>query len=67
MSAFDIPEKQVLVYFEDPGRSFHHRILLVALQPGGRWIGCSADYDVEVLDLADFAVIPLTRGLPFPQ
>ena len=51
MNAFDIPEQQVCVYFEDPGQTWHHRILLLPLGLAGRWIACSSDYDVEVVDL----------------
>ena len=66
MSAFDIPEQQVLLHHDDPGFSWHHRILLVAAGPGGRWIGCSTDYEVEIIELLQYLVLPLTRGLPFP-
>ena len=66
MSAFDITEQQVLLYFDaDPGHSWHHRILLIPLG-GGRWIACSTDYEVEIIDLTTYAVIVLTRTLPFP-
>ena len=36
MSAYDVVEQQLLIYFDDPGHCWHHRILLVHLG-GGRW------------------------------
>ena len=65
MSAYDVVEQQLLIYFDDPGHCWHHRILLVHLG-GGRCLACSADFDVEILDVGDYAVIPLTRGALFP-
>ena len=66
MSGFDIPEQQVGLWHDDPGFSFHHRILLLPCGPPGRWIWCSTDYDVEVGDLADYLIVPIGRGALFP-
>ena len=63
--SYDIPEQQVCIYFDDPGHSWHIRILLLPLG-AGRWLACSSDYDVEVLDLAEYQVIQLTRASPLP-
>ena len=65
MSSYDIGEQQVCVYFDDPGHCWHIRILLVPLG-AGRWLACSSDYDVEIIDLALCLVIPLERAQPLP-
>ena len=65
--SFEVPEPQVCVHYDDPGQEWHHRILLLAGGVLGRWIACSMDYDVEVMDLADYLVVPLTRASPFLQ
>jgi len=67
MTAYDIPETQVLLYFDgDPGHSWHHRVLLVPLGNAGRWVATSTDWETEVLDLMDHVVIPLSRNTVFP-
>ena len=65
MSSYDIGEQQVCVYFDDPGHCWHIRILVVPLG-AGRWLACSSDYDVEIIDLALCLVIPLERAQPLP-
>ena len=64
LMGFDIPEQQLFVYFDDPGHGWHHRVLLLPLG-AGRWIATSTDYDVEVMDLAEYTVCPLARNTPF--
>ena len=63
--SFDIAEQQVCIYFDDPGFSWHIRILLLPLG-NGRWLACSSDYDVEIIGLATCLVSPLERASPLP-
>ena len=64
--SFDIPEQQCFVYYNDPGHSYHHRVLLLSLGGPGKWICCSTDYDVEVIDLNEHVVVTVQRASPFP-
>ena len=60
----DIPERQILVYYEG-GDPLHHRILLTHIS-GARWIVATPTLDVHEEDLSESEVIPLGRLTPFP-
>ena len=66
--SFNIPEKQVLVYFwEDEGQFYwHHRILLVATGNPGKWICATPDYEIQLVDLSEHRIVPLTKDEVFP-
>ena len=64
--SWDIPEQQVFVEFDDPGHSWHLRVLLLPYGAPGIWLSCSSDYLVEVINLGDFAVVPVARNSPLP-
>ena len=64
--SWDIPEQMILVYFNDPGFEWHVRVLLVGYGTPGVWLACSSDYEVEVINLVDYTVIPLGRNAAFP-
>jgi hypothetical protein len=64
--SWDVAEQQVFICFEDPGFSWHHRILILPGGAPGVWLACSSDYLVEILNLADYAVVPVARNSPFP-
>ena len=66
MSALDIPEPQVLVYYSDPNVEWHHRILLRRLQ-GSTWVVVTPDGDTQLEDLVQYVLIPLVRGAQVPQ
>ena len=64
----DLHEQQVAVDFEDDDAFlWHHRVLFERVGDQGRWVACSPDGELEVLDLADHRVIPIPRGGPVPQ
>ena len=64
--SWDVAEQQVFIYFDDPGFSWHHRVLILPGGAPGVWLACSTDYLVEILNLADYAVVPVARNSPFP-
>ena len=69
MTAPNFSFRQVLVdFFDDPNYHWHGRVLLLPSPNGdGRWIGCSPDLELEVLNLAEHRVLPVSRGQPYPQ
>ena len=70
LAALDIPQKQCLIDFFDDADGFcwHHRVLLYSSgNKDGRWIACSPDHDLEVLDLSRHRVLPLARAGPYPR
>ena len=66
MSSLDIPERQILVYYEDDDIPYHVRVLIAQVS-GSRWIWCSPDLDCECVDLADFYITPLVRNQSFAR
>ena len=63
----DVPDPQVLVNFphDANGLTEHHRLLLCKLGPG-RWVACSPDMELEVLDLNMQRHTVLGRRAPYP-
>lgn len=63
----DVPDPQVLVNFphDANGLTEHHRLLLCKLGPG-RWVACSPDMELEVLDLNVQRHTVLGRRAPYP-
>eukprot|EP00974_Lingulodinium_polyedra_P084185 8151903-Lingulodinium_polyedra.AAC.1 len=50
----DVPERQVLIDFEDDANFFwHHRLLLCPVDRAGRWVCASPTFEVQTVDLAD--------------
>ena len=62
----DIPERQVLLNFDEDHYEWHARILLLALG-AARWICCTPTFDIEIEDFADETVHPLSRNSSFPM
>ena len=62
----DIPEKQVLVYYDGDAVPYHHRILLIQVE-GGNWIWATPDLDVQIADVAELIPKALNRDSPFPD
>ena len=51
--SLDIPERQILLYFEgDLATPWHHRILMERIG-GSRWIVVTPTFDIEVVDLTE--------------
>ena len=48
------------------GYTEHHRLLLHKLSPG-RWVACSPDFDLEILDLNNRVHTVLGRRSRFPD
>ena len=65
MTALDIPEPQVAVYYGGGAHSYHWRALPIRLD-GASWVCATATFGIEQINLAEFAVVPLTRGARFP-
>lgn len=68
--SLDIPWRQCFIdYFNDPnGFRWHGRILFFASKAGdGRWIGCTPDHDVCVVNFADHRVVAVARNCELPQ
>eukprot|EP00974_Lingulodinium_polyedra_P031800 3063584-Lingulodinium_polyedra.AAC.1 len=60
---FDVPESQVcLDFFEDPGSSWHHRVLLVPGNAAGEWVVATPDGEIQVARLGDHRVVALQRN-----
>ena len=64
-TALDIPELQVLVEMDPPGELFYMHILHYRLG-AGRWVTSDAEGHVDVDDLTELDVVPLTRAAPLP-
>ena len=66
--AADIEPTQVcLGYDEDANFTWHQRVLLIRLgTESTRWVAAAPDGDVNIVDLADHRVVPLTRNAPVP-
>ena len=64
--ALDIPEAQVATDFFGGQYPWHARILFEKFAES-RWVGCSPDGEVQVVDLRDHRVIPLVRDAEVPQ
>ena len=63
----DVEVKQCLVNYPDDehGLYWHHRILAFR-GPGLQWIWITPTMSVQLTDLADAALLPLRRNVPFP-
>lgn len=63
----DVPEPQVLVYFDQDANNlnYHHRLLLNKLGPG-RWVGLTPDHELVVLHLNAQRHVVLDRRSRFP-
>ena len=62
--ALNISEKQVLVNFDDdPNFRWHARVLFLPLPEAGRWIGCSPDYEFQIIDLNVHKIKMLPKGV----
>ena len=65
--ALGIRFRQVLVaYRNDPEVTWHHRLLL-ARAVGSRWVACTPDLELQLLDVAEEEVCPLQAGRPIPE
>jgi len=64
--ALNIAETQVCVGAEDDqhGNDWYHLVLIQRLSEQGKWIACNGDLEVEVVDLNESRVVPLTRNQP---
>ena len=67
MPTFDVPERQLVVYFfDDPyGFRWHHRLLLRHVRDT-LWICCTPDLSVQQLNVADHRLVMLARNSAFP-
>ena len=54
MTSLDIGYKQVLVHFPGDPFPWHHRVLLERGE-AGKWVCCTPDYDVQLIDLTTWA------------
>ena len=63
--ALDVPEQQVAVAY--PGDAFWHLRILIVPLGGSRYVATSSDWEVEVIDLADYVTIPLVRAATVPS
>ena len=61
--SLDIPEAQVLVRFDDDNIPWHHRELIHKVE-GATWAVSTPDFDVESINLSDYAVRALARNAP---
>eukprot|EP00959_Pyramimonas_sp_CCMP1952_P272974 5706157-Pyramimonas_sp.AAC.1 len=67
LRGLDILEPQIAVYFpEDANVNWHTRILLEKLNDQGRWVVATPDGDIQVIDLAQYRVLPIPRNAPAP-
>ena len=64
--SLDIPERQILLYFEWDRLQWHHRLLLAPLG-GGKWCACTPDYEVETIDMTNEIFRPVARAASFPD
>ena len=64
----NIAETQVCVgaVGDEYGNGWYHLVFIQRLSEQGKWIACNADLEVEVVDLDDSKVVPLTRNQPAP-
>ena len=46
------------------GNDWYHLVPIQRLSEQGKWIACNGDLEVEVVDLNDSRVAPLTRNQP---
>ena len=46
------------------GNDWYHLALIQRLSEQGEWIACNGDLEVEVVDVNDSRVMPLTRNQP---
>ena len=53
-------------YQGDPNFEWHHRLLVIQ-GDGGRWVGVTPDYDVQLVDLSQAVVRTVRRATPWPQ
>jgi hypothetical protein len=66
MTTLDVPEPQVLVYFEgDANYQWHHRLALRRLKDS-TWILLTPDMDLQVTDLAAVRIIALAKNSVIP-
>jgi hypothetical protein len=64
--SLDIPERQVLIYYDGDAIPWHHRILMERIE-GGRWIVVTPTFDIQIADLAVADdVRPLERNALIP-
>lgn len=67
LRTLDIPERQILVYFENNRVPWHARILLVRVS-GSRWIWATPTFEIQREDLSEVEDLrPLGRDEPFPS
>ena len=66
--SLDIPERQILVWFEeDVGCPWHHRLLMVRIE-GAKWIVVTPTMDIQVADLNEAEdVVPVERDSEIPK
>eukprot|EP00971_Amphidinium_carterae_P341210 6479897-Amphidinium_carterae.1 len=64
--SLDIPDRQVLIYYDQDRIPWHHRVLLCRVA-GSQWVVCTPDREVQVENLGDHTSRTLRRGAPFPQ
>ena len=66
--ALDIEQLQVAVAFDDDARyCWHHLNLMVKFDGDWRWVVATPTHDVQIMDLSDYNVAPLSRGRPIPR
>ncbi len=63
--SLDIDEPQVLVQFPGDDIEWHHRVLLRRLHDA-TWIVPTPDFDIEVADLGEHALLPWVRAALVP-
>jgi hypothetical protein len=63
--SLDIPERQLLAYYEDDDVPWHHRVLLVKVH-GSTYILATPDLEIQVQDVAALTVRPVARNSAFP-
>ena len=65
MSALDVPEPQVAVWYGDGIHGYCWRLLLFPLDRG-QWACATAAWFIHQIDLNERVVVLLMRGVPFP-
>lgn len=64
--ALNIEEPQVLLQFDDDPVPYHHRILIRRLKEA-TWVVVTPEGDLQVENLADYAMLPLMRAGAIPS
>ena len=63
--SLDIPERQLLVYYEDDPIPWHHRVLLIKIT-GSTYTWGTPDLEVQVQDVSQLFIRPIARNSAYP-